>query len=82
MSFKKVKDFVSNNKKKVIAGTVLVVGGTVLYYLAKQRGTVVTDWVEKYTTLEDAIAALAVYVENEKDAAVFYEKGLFTVMDL
>ena len=30
MSFKKVKDFVSNNKKKVIAGTVLVVGGTVL----------------------------------------------------
>ena len=81
MSFEKVKDFVSNNKKKVIAGTVLVVGGTVLYYLAKQRGTVLLR-VEKYTTLEDAIASLAVYVENEKDAAVIYEKGLFTVMDL
>ena len=63
---------------------VVVVGGTVLYYLtkAKPRGTVVTGWVEEYTTLEDAIASLAIFVENEKDAAVFYEKGLFTVMDL
>lgn len=81
----KIKDFIKEHKDELkLVGAVLTVGiGIgVLVIASKKLSKTIDTTYKSFETFDEAIEVFKKFVDMKKDAAIFYECDILTVIDL
>lgn len=86
---KKIKEFISKNKTKIIVVGSIIVGGVLIYVLINKKTGAVEQVFEQcdckaniFDSLDKAVEQFKTFQETNKTVALFYENNMYSVLDL